>query len=93
MARKTWSTTAFLRGICALFMLVCILFFAIPHTHHCTGNHCPLCELKESFLDALPVICFFGSLLFAASRVVGAVYFGEQSALYTLVQLKVKLSN
>ena len=93
MARKTLDTTALLRSICALFMLICILFFIFPHTHDCGGNDCPLCVLKNINSEILLCVCFFGILPVVAVLTGDFTYFLEQFAPSSLVHLKVKLSD
>ena len=93
MARKILDATALLRSICALLMLVCILFFILPHAHDCGGEDCPLCFLKNSFSEILLAVCFFGILLAPSFFVGDFTYFFGHAALQTLVHLKVKLSD
>jgi hypothetical protein len=93
MARKTLDTTALLRSICALFMLICILFFVFPHAHDCGGNDCPLCVLKNINSEILFCACFFRILPVVAVLAGDFTYFLEQLAPCSLVHLKVKLSD
>lgn len=93
MARKTLDTTALLRSICALFMLICILFFVLPHAHDCGGEDCPMCVLRTIFSEIFLIVCFFGILLVLAFFIRDSAYFLKHSAPQTLVHLKVKLSD
>ena len=93
MAKKTLNAAASLRSICALLMLVCILFFIFPHTHDCGEEDCPLCILKDTFSEIFPAVCFFGILPIIKYIVGDFTYFIEQSSPQTLVHLKVKLSD
>ena len=93
MARKTLGATAMLRSICALFVLICILFFILPHTHDCGGDNCPLCILKSIFSEIILGVCFFGVLPGLVCFIGDCTYFLAQSAPQTLVHLKVKLSD
>ena len=93
MARKTLGATAMLRSICALFAIVCILFFILPHAHDCAGEDCPLCVLKEICEEIIPVVCFFGLLPIFVCFIGNFTYFLAQSVPQTLVHQKVKLSD
>ena len=93
MERKTLDATALLRSLCALFTIVCILLFILPHIHDCGGDDCPLCVLKRTFSDIFFGICFFGISHVLIYFVGNFTYFLKQSAPLTLVQLKVKLSD
>ena len=93
MARKTLGATAVLRSICALFMLICILFFILPHAHQCAGEDCPVCMLQNVLSEMLFAACFFGILPVFLWFAGDVAYFLKQSAPQTLVHLKVKLSD
>lgn len=93
MTRKTIDATVLLRSVCALFMLVCILFFILPYAHNCTGEDCPLCMLKNVFSEIILAVCFFGVLPVLVCSVEPFIFSLEQSAPQTLVHLKVKLSD
>ena len=85
--------TALLRSICVLFMLVCILFFILPHAHDCGGEDCPFCMLKNVFSEIILAACLLGVLPVVVCFVGNFTYFLKQSAPQTLVDLKVKLSD
>ena len=91
MVKKALRSTALLRSICFVFVLVCILFFILPHD--CCGEDCPLCALKNVFCEILVAASFFGISLFIAGFLNDFTYFLNLSAFKTLVRLKVKLSN
>ena len=93
MARKTLGAAVLLRSICVLLMLVCILFFILPHTHDCGGEDCPMCVLRTVFSEIFLTVCFFGILLVLAFVIGDFTYFLKHSAPQTLVHLKVKLSD
>ena len=93
MAGKTQNSTARMRRICGLFMLVCIFFFILPHAHDCGGEDCPLCVLKDMFSQSFFAACLFGFLPMAVFFAGEFAYLLKQSAPQTLVHLKVKLSD
>ena len=93
MARKGLDSTALLRSVCVLFLLVCILFSMLPHTHRCEQHDCPLCVLNHSFSGILLAVCFFGILPVGVCSVAYFTYVLGQPAPQTLVHLKVKLSD
>lgn len=93
MARKTLDAVALLRSICALLLLVCILFFILPHAHDCVGDDCPLCVLKNIISEILLAVCFLGILPAITFFIEDFTCFLKRSAPQTLVHLKVKLSD
>ena len=93
MTRKTFDTMATLRSICALVMLICILFFMVPHAHECVGGDCPLCVLQDAFSEIFSASCIFGILPVSVFSVRDLTCYFMQSAPQTLVHLKVKLSD
>lgn len=93
MTGKTVETTALKRSICVLLMFVCILFFILPHAHACGENDCPLCVLKNIISENLLTVFPFGVFSVLVCFVGNFTYFLEESAVLTLVHLKVKLSD
>ena len=93
MARKTLDATAWIRRICVLFLLVCIFFSMLPHTHHCELNDCPLCVLNHNLSGILLAVCFFGVLPVGLCSLAYITYVFGLSTPQTLVHWKVKLSD
>ena len=93
MVKKALRCTALLRSICVVFVLVCILFFILPHAHNCGGEDCPLCALKNIFSETFVAASIFGISLFIVYFLNNFTYFLNLSAFKSLVSLKVKLSN
>ncbi len=91
MVKKALRSTALLRSICFVFVLVCILFFILPHD--CCGEDCPLCALKNIFSETFVAASIFGISLFIVYFLNNFTYFLNLSAFKSLVSLKVKLSN
>ena len=93
MARTNAGSAGMFRGLVAALLLVCIFFLLVPHSHSCVDSDCAICLLRETFkvvLWAVAVAVLLPVLWAAhsASRAVFAPWWQ-----YTLVQLKVKLSD
>lgn len=96
---KKRRIVAMLLAVTVLFVMVySALFIAVESGHDCIGESCPICcqlnacrnTLKNLSLAACAVF-FFAALTYTLCRFVFAC--AEHVYYYTLVNLKIKLSN
>ncbi|MCR5626402.1 MAG: hypothetical protein K6F99_03690 [Lachnospiraceae bacterium] len=96
---KNIRIAAFVMASMMLFtVLFSSLFIALETHHHCTGEHCPICESIEVCLHTLHTIgsLFIGGIISAVLYLI-TVFTGHLFKTYllseTLVSNKVRMNN
>lgn len=75
-----------------------IFFLALEYNHHCVGEDCQICHEIKGCTQVLRSLGLTAAVLLSIASVIGfwgicAAHKALLSASYTLVSLKVKLSN